>query len=202
MQQVLFIHGGNTFASYGEFLESLKNREINLDYFRSQLGWKDGLAKALGPEFEVLVPFMPNPSNAQYEEWKIWFGRILEMMDDGVVLVGHSLGGVFLPKYFSENEAPKKIKAVLMVAAPFNDEGGTEKLASFALEAPLDNFARQAGEIHLFHSQDDPCVPFAHLAKYQKVLPGAQSHIFADRGHFRQESFPEIVELIGRLASK
>lgn len=44
MKQVLVIHGGNTFESYGEFLDSLKNKEINLDYFRPQLGWKDGLA--------------------------------------------------------------------------------------------------------------------------------------------------------------
>lgn len=57
------------------------------------------------------------------------------------------------------------------------------KLASFVLKVPLDNFARQAGEIHLFHSKDDPCVPFAQLEKYKKALPAAQAHIFADRGH-------------------
>lgn len=202
MKQVLVIHGGNTFENYGEFLDSLKNKEIGLDYFRLQSGWKDGLARALGPEFEVFAPFMPNASNAQYGEWKIWFARILELMDDGVILVGHSLGGVFLPKFLSENDSPKKIRAVFLVAAPFDDEGGTEKLASFALKAPLENFARQAGEIHLFHSKDDPCVPFAQLAKYQKALPSAQTHIFTDRGHFRQEKFPEIVELIKNVGPK
>jgi len=202
MKQVLVIHGGNTFESYGEFLDSLKNKEINLDYFRPQLGWKDGLACDLGPEFEVFAPLMPNPSNAQYGEWKIWFGRILELMNDGVILIGHSLGGVFLPKYLSENVSPKKIRAVFLVAAPFDDEGGTEKLASFALKASLENFARQAGEIHLFQGQDDPCVPFAQLSKYQASLPAAQTHIFPDRGHFRQEKFPELVELIRRIFSK
>ena len=202
MQQLLVIHGGNTFENYGEFFESLKNKKIGLDYFRWRKGWKDGLAEALGPEFEIFAPFMPNASNAQYEEWKIWFERILELMDDGAILIGHSLGGVFLPKYFSENKSSKKIRAVFMVGAPFDDEGGTEKLASFALKAPLDNFARQAGGIHMFHSQDDPCVPFAHLAKYQKSLPAAQAHVFTDRGHFLQESFPELVELIGNLYPK
>jgi predicted alpha/beta hydrolase family esterase len=199
MQQVLAIHGGNTFENYGEFLESLKTKEIALDNFLPQRGWKDALGLALGIEFEVFAPLMPNPSNAQYEEWKIWFGRILGLMNDGVILIGHSLGGVFLPKYLSENESPKKIKAVILVAAPFDNEGGTEKLASFALKKPLDGFARQAGEIHLFHSKDDPCVPFAQLAKYQKSLPTAQAHIFENRGHFRQENFSEMVDLVRYL---
>lgn len=174
MQQVLFIHGGNTLESYGEFINHLKTGEINLDYFRSRKAWKDGLAGALGPEFNVFVPLM----------------------------IGHSLGGVFLAKYLSENESPKKIKTATVVAAPFDDEGGAEKLASFSLKAPLDNFARQAGEIHLFHSKDDPYVPIAQLEKYQKALPAAQTHVFEDRGHFRQESFPEMVDLTRRIASK
>jgi predicted alpha/beta-fold hydrolase len=47
---------------------------------------------------------MPNKLNARYHEWKIFFEGILSKLDreDEITLVGGSLGGCFLLKYFSE----------------------------------------------------------------------------------------------------
>ena len=103
-QQVVLIHGGNIFENYGEYISCLKNKKIDLNYLRSFPEWKNGLSEALGEGFDVLMPRMPNGSNAQYDEWKIWFQRILELLNEGAIFVGHSLGGVFLAKYFSENK--------------------------------------------------------------------------------------------------
>ncbi|MBI4652949.1 hypothetical protein HY750_01725 [Candidatus Kuenenbacteria bacterium] len=64
------------------------------------------------------------------------------------------------------------------------------------LPSSLEKFTKQGGKIYLLHSKDDPVVPFAHLAKYQQVLPNAKTIIFEDRKHFNQETFPEITELI------
>ena len=199
-KQVVAIHGGNTFESYDEYISSLKNRQIDLEYLRSKPGWKNSLAEKLGPDFDVLLPLMPNPSNAQYGEWKIWFERILALLDEGAIFIGHSLGGLFLAKYFSENQAPKKIGAALLVAAPFDDGGCEEKLASFALAGPLDKFSAQVGRIYLLQSKDDPAVAFAQVEKYQKALPGAKTMVFEDRGHFNTETFPEIVEFIKSIS--
>ncbi len=62
---------------------------------------------------------MPNKTNAQFEEWKIWFEKFIPFLNDGVILVGHSLGGVFLAKYLSENKFPKKIGGVFLVSAVY-----------------------------------------------------------------------------------
>jgi hypothetical protein len=51
---------------------------------------------------------MPNPMNARYNEWKILFKKIVLLLDDNVILIGHSLGAIFLVKYLSENKFPKK----------------------------------------------------------------------------------------------
>jgi hypothetical protein len=142
---------------------------------------------------------MPNGFNAKYEEWKIWFERHIPFMRDGVILLGHSLGGIFLAKFLSENDFPKKINATLLVAAPY-DAGGDYSLADFVIRGPLERFAKQGGEVYLYHSEDDPIVDSGELEKYKKKLPDATIRVFKDRGHFDQEEFPEIVEDIKKLA--
>lgn len=201
-QQVVLIHGGNTFENYQEYISCLENKEIDLEYLRPRREWKNWLPAGLGENFDVLYPRMPNGSNAQYDEWKIWFERLLELLDDGAIFVGHSLGGVFLAKYFSENRSAKKIKAAILIGAPYDNEGGDEKLASFLPGGSLEKFARQVPKICLFHSQDDPVVPFSQLRKYKKLLPNAQETVFKDKGHFNVESFPEIVGLIKDIVAE
>ena len=55
---------------------------------------------------------------------------------------------------------------------------------------------KSAQEIHLFHSEDDPVSPFAELAKFQQDVPIAKAHIFIDRNHFFQPTFPELVDVL------
>lgn len=196
-KQVIVIHGADSFDSPEKFLASLKNCEVSLESFLPKKeDWKNSLPQELGEEFEVLVPRMPNKQNARYVEWEIWFERMFPYIRDNVILVGHSMGGIFLAKYLSENIFPKIIAGLLLVAPPHNK---TEDIGNFALNGSLENVAKQCGNIHLFFSQDDPIVPFSEMERYQKDLPEAQAHIFADRGHFKQEHFPEIVEEIKKI---
>ena len=199
-QQIVIIHGGNTFQTYEEYLEFLKQRPLDLERLRPHPEWKDSLTLQLGDNFDVLLPRMPNGANAQYSEWKIWLEKILALLDDSTIFIGHSLGGVFLAKYFSENDYAKKIRAAILIAAPFDNASIDEKLASFALNLPLDNFRRQCKNIYLIHSLDDPLVPFEQIKKYKKALPAAKELIFSDRKHFICESFPEIIDLVKKIA--
>jgi len=197
-KQVVVIHGGTTFDSYEEYIEFLKNREVDIDTFKYGPGWKNSLQKNLNGSFEVLLPRMPNSNNAKYEEWKIWFERLIPFLEDGVILVGHSMGGIFLPKYLSENDFPKKIRATILVAAPFDDET-EETLDTFRLPNSIKGFGEQSGKIFLYQSKDDPEVPFGEVDKYKKLIPQATLRIFEDRGHFNTEEFPEIVEEIKNI---
>lgn len=194
-QQVWVIHGGTTFDTYDEYLDYLRNKKVDLDRIMAQ-NWKSTLKGSLGDTYQVIAPRMPNPSNAKYTEWKIWFQKLAQVMDSGAMLVGHSLGGIFLAKYLSEEAIPVSVKATILVAAPYDDEGSEESLGDFVLSGDLSGLSRQGGEVILYHSEDDPVVPFLQLSKYQKILPDAQVKIFSDRQHFNQEYFPEIVEQI------
>lgn len=193
-KQILAIHGGDAFATYEEYLANLKAKEIDIQNpFYSD--WKRNLAGVLGEEYQVILPRMPNAQNAKYEEWKIWFEKHIPFLEDGVMLIGHSMGGIFLAKYLSENDFPRKISATFLVAAPFDDEWA-RKTVEFMLPQSLTKFEAQGGQIFLYHSKDDPVVDFGELAKYQAAIPNAKAHIFEDRQHFNQESFPEIVDAI------
>jgi predicted alpha/beta hydrolase family esterase len=197
--QVVVLHGGMTFDSYDDYLSFLKTREVDIDTFRAKTDWKASLGVRLGEDFDVFTPRMPNGTGAHYVEWKIWFERLLSVVNDNSIFVGHSLGGIFLAKYFSENDVLKKIKATILVAAPFDGAGSDESLGDFILSASLKKFADQGGSIYVFQSKDDPYVPPEQAGKYQVRLPHARVMMFEDRAHFNMEEFPELVSLIRSL---
>jgi len=200
MQQIVVIHGGTCFNTHEEYLNFLQTREVSLDYFKPRADWKSGLQKALGEDYLVLQPRMPDQTNAQYNEWKIWFERLASLLEDEVILIGHSLGGIFLAKYLSENEFPKAIGATILVAAPHDDEDGSESLGTFRLTGDLKRLQQQAGRLSFYFSNDDPVVTPYNMEKYKQALPEANFHIFEDRQHFGQPEFPELVEEIRNIA--
>jgi len=196
-KQIVIIHGGTTFDTYEEYMTYLNSCEVTLENINKK-DWKDFLSSKL-PEFEIIYPKMPNAKNARYQEWKIWFEKLFPFLNDGVILVGHSLGGIFLVKYLSENNFPKKIKSVHLVAAPYDTEHCKESLADFALPKNLANFTKQTRKIFLYQSKDDTVVPYIDVEKYKRDIPNATLEIFEDRGHFLQEDFPELIKDIKNL---
>ncbi|WP_408010293.1 hypothetical protein ACJROX_08385 [Pseudalkalibacillus sp. A8] len=57
------------------------------------------LKDALGYEYDVLNPKMPEPENPEYTLWKVQIEKELSALDGEVMLIGHSLGGSVLLKY-------------------------------------------------------------------------------------------------------
>ncbi|NQV12500.1 alpha/beta fold hydrolase [Candidatus Uhrbacteria bacterium] len=191
-QRVLIVHGGNSFDEYSAYLEYLRTRTIDLNRMKAGLGWKDHLQRDLGDDFDVIQLSMPDRDNAKYLEWSIWFNRVLNLSDDPVILIGHSLGAVFLAKYLSEEEVSVPIVSTVLVAPPYGHDSRGGELIEFELSESLSQLSEQGGAIHLFHSEDDPVISFNELAKYRAALPDAVVHIFKDRGHFNAAQFPQI----------
>lgn len=191
--QVLVIHGGTAFSSYEQYLEYLKNKEVTLERILSK-DWKGGLENNLGGGYQVVAPTMPNGSNVHYIEWKIMFEKVLAVLNDEITIIGHSLGGIFLMKYVSENTINKKIRKMIVVAPPFDNASG-EDLGEFVLDKnALSVIREKVGALVLFQSKDDMVVPYENALHYKEVIPGLDMRIFEDKGHFNMESFPELVE--------
>lgn len=205
-KQIVVIHGGTSFKTYKDYITYLKTKEIDIEKLKSRKDWKNSLESELGKGYEILRPRMPNATNARYKEWKIWFERIAEVLSDGLILIGHSLGGIFLAKYLSENTFPKRIDVAILVAAPFDDVDNTghhDSLIDFTLPPSLKKFSQQAGKIYLLYSKDDPVVSLSQLVKYQHKLPDAKALIFKNKGHFiDQKTFPELIKIIKSITSE
>jgi predicted alpha/beta hydrolase family esterase len=191
-QQVVLIGGGETFATHDDFLEYLRTVDFDPYEERGSI-WKDTFVDDLGKDFDVLIPSMPNKLNAKYQEWSIWFERLVPFVRSDAVFVGWSLGGIFLAKYLAENTLPTSIASLHLLAAPFDDAASEYSLADFVLPDSLTALSEQCDAIHLYHSHDDPVVAFDELSQYQKALPKAHTHIFDDMNHFIVESLPELV---------
>lgn len=198
-QQVVVIHGGDSFATQKRYIRSLKKWPVTLKKFLPKSGWKSSLPKELGQKFQVLMPQMPNKSNARYAEWKIWFERMYPYTKTNVILVGHSLGAIFLAKYLATTKFPKKITAVILVAAPHNH---TADIGDFYLPRSLHQLSQQASQIIFFHSPNDRVVAISELAAYGRLLPTAKQVIIKNRGHFSNDRFPELVRLIKKLSAR
>lgn len=193
MKQIVHIHGGNTFNNHARYLEALKNNPIKYERLLYTPKWREWLAQEIN-NADVLLPNMPNKQNAQYDEWRIYFEKILPLLSDDVHLVGSSLGAIFLAKYLHENPLETPATQLILIAGPYDDETN-EDLGEFKLQSAT-GLEKSAKEIHLFHSTDDPVVPFSELAKFQRDLPTAKTHVFEDRNHFFQPTFPELKELL------
>ncbi|HEY4490272.1 MAG TPA: alpha/beta fold hydrolase [Candidatus Paceibacterota bacterium] len=196
-KQIVIIHGGDTFATQEDYLNFLRKYEVNIERYKTDKDdWKPWIRRMLQENYEVITPQMPNKTNCQYEEWKLWFEKLIPFLNDGVILIGHSQGGIFLAKYLSENQFSKKIGGVMLVSTPYDQDSEGYPVLSFSLPTTLN---LQTDKVFLYHSKDDPVVPFQALEQYQKLLPNATVRVFEDRKHINQEEFPELLEDITNL---
>lgn len=194
--QIFFVHGGMTFKNYKDYINYLETRPVSIE---AKNRWSEEYFKEeLKNICHIIKPRMPLKENAKYKEWKIHFERFFDQIDDNIILIGESLGGIFLAKYLSENRFPKNIKSVYLVAPPFdNDLIGGDLGGGFELEEDLSLIIENCEKVNLLFSKDDDCVPISHAKKYREKLPNANFIIYESKnGHFQISKFPEIVEMI------
>lgn len=193
--QVLFVHGGMTFKNRRDYLDYLRHRSVSLEAKRYYSNW---LAERLEPQFQVILPRMPRQENARYHEWKIWFERYLEQMSGPIMLIGSSLGGIFLAKYLAENKIKKKLIALYLVCPPYDHRIlGEDLVGGFRLPGDLSLLSKSCPRIRFFFSQDDEIVSLYHATQYARRLPDAAMFVFNDKnGHFRISEFPELEQMI------
>lgn len=194
--QILVIHGGETFKNERDYLHYLKNKKVSIE---KRISWSgDYLEKSLGKRFQVIRPRMPLQDNAKYRDWKLMFERYIPLLKGDFILIGNSLGGIFLAKYLSEHTLHKKAVSIYLTCAPFdNTLPGEDLVGGFDLKSDLSLLEENSKNLHLLFSKDDDVVPVAHAEKYAKKLKKAHIVIYKSKnGHFNIPTFPEIVKMI------
>lgn len=147
----------------------------------------------------VIIPRMPTPEGQSLAAWLTTFDTLVGPVDAETVLIGHSVGAVFLLRLLERIEKP--VRASFFVAG-FIGYLGIEKfdlLNSTFVEGEYDwNLIQSnAGKAVCFSGSDDPYVPIEQgieIARNLKVAP----RIIEGGGHLNAEfgyhTFPLLLE--------
>ena len=177
-RQVLFVQGGGEGVHDdwdGKLVESLKS--------------------GLGQDYEIRYPRMPHEDAPSYVTWKATLDRELAALDDGAILVGHSIGGTMLVNALAEQLPERRIGAIFLIAAPFVGEGGW-KSDDWKPQGDLGAKLPAGVPIYLYHGLADDIAPPAHAELFAHAIPQAHLRRLPDRDHQLNNDLSEIAAVI------
>ena len=95
----------------------------------------DSLERELGPDYTVRYPRMPNEADPTYADWKAALKREFAGLDEGAILIGHSIGGTILIRTIADDPPKQTIGGIFLIAAPF--VGNVDGPAKISTRCPM-----------------------------------------------------------------
>jgi hypothetical protein len=138
---------------------------------------------------------MPAESDPSYARWSAAIRRELAEVNDGAVVVGHSVGGTIMIHAIAERSPDQEVAAIVLIAAPFVGDGGWPG-DEFQLPGDLGARLPQGVRVHVFHGLEDETVPPAHADLYARAIPQAQVHRLPGRDHQLNNHLGEVAKAI------
>jgi predicted alpha/beta hydrolase family esterase len=181
VRQVVFIQGGGA--------------RVHDDWDATMV---DDLRGELGEGYEVRYPRMPEEADPSYARWSTAVGHELAVVDDEAVVVGHSVGATILVNFLAEVAPPRRLGAIVLIAAPFVGTGGWPG-EEFELPRELGARLQRGVPVHLFHGLDDETAPPDHIDLYASAIPQAQLHRLPHRDHQLNNDLSEVAREIAAI---
>lgn len=177
-RQILFIQGGGA-GTHDEWDNQLV----------------ESLVRGLGDGQEVRYPRMPNEEDPSQAAWSAAIRRELADLDDGAVVIGHSVGATILIDALA-GQPPGCVPAtIVLIAAPFVGEGGWPG-DGFELPQDLGTRLPRGARVHVFHGLRDETVPPSHADLYAGVVPQAMVHRLPGRDHQLNNDLSDVAQVI------
>src|SRR5215218_1690030 len=155
----------------------------------------DSVRRELGDGFDVRYPRMPTEDDPSYATWGPAIRHELAKLDEGAVVVGHSVGATILVHSLAEEPPRPTLGAIVLLAAPFVGAGGWAG-DEFELSTDLGARLPQGVPVHVFHGVDDESVPPAHADLYATAIPQARLHLLVGRDHQLGDDLAEVARVI------
>lgn len=133
-------------------------------------GWRPYVMKELATfDISTTALLMPSSNEPRLEAWLQVIRNNIDIANDDVVLVGHSLGGTTVMRYL-ERYVDERIKKIILVSTPYSNDKH-ESLSSFFTQ-PFDwqLIKNQKIESVVIHGDNDPIVPFTQAEHIAHVL--------------------------------
>jgi predicted alpha/beta hydrolase family esterase len=181
-RQILFVQGGGGEGSHDEWDNKLV----------------ESLERELGPDYRIRYPRMPHEADPKYAAWKTALEKEFAKLDDGAIVIGHSIGGTILINALAENPPALALGGIFLIAAPFVGDGGWP---SEDIEPLPDLGARLPAQtpIYLYHGSKDETSPFGHVDLYARAISQAVVRRLSGRDHQLNDDMSEVVADIRQL---
>ncbi len=185
MKTGLIIHGTpDKEEYYSDAYPSCSNSHWT-SWLQKQMCIQDILTQSL----EMPKAYWPN-----YTNWREMLERFT--IDENTILIGHSCGGGFLLRYFSENKIP--VKRIVLVA-PWLDPDQNKDPDFFNFE--IDPNLTERTDLHMFYSDNDMESIQTSVKTIHSKIPDIHSREFKSYGHFclgdmGTDQFPELRDIV------
>jgi predicted alpha/beta hydrolase family esterase len=173
-RQLLFVQGGGENAH---------------DEWDSKL--VESLERELEPDYEILYPRMPEEDDPNFARWKPALRKELDKLDDGAVLVGHSIGATILVHSLAEERPERPPAGIFLVSMPFI---GKEGWPSDDIKPDPDLGAKLPAQspVYLYQGSADETVPAKHAELNAKAIPQAVVRKLSGRDHQLDNDMSEV----------
>ncbi len=158
--KVLFVQGGGT-----EVHDRWDNKLVA------------SLERELGEDYAVHYPRMPNEADPRYSAWRAALLSEFDTLEDGAIVVGHSVGATILIHVLAE-QPPKP----------------RQPRADFSARIPVDV------PVFLYHGAEDEVVPFAHVHLYAKAIPQAVVRALSRSNHQLNDDMTDVARDIRAIS--
>ena len=180
-QQVLFIQGGGE-GTHDEWDDKLV----------------ESLSAGLGAGYEIRYPRMPEDDDPSVAAWLPVIRQELASLDDGAVLVGHSIGATLLVHALESEPPDRPLGAIVLLAAPFVGKGGWEG-DEFEITRETGDRLPPNVPVHVFYGLADDTTPPAHADLWAAAIPHARLHPLPGRDHQLGNDLEAVAEVIRAL---
>lgn len=167
-------------------------------YGSSEENWLPWLRSELkGKGFQVFVPNFPTPEGQTLENWMKVFDEYGYFLDEGSILIGHSAGVAFILSVLEKSQ--KSVKACFLVSGfiDFLDNDDFDSINMSFIDKDFDwgKIKKNCGGFYLYHSDNDPYVPFAKAENLAEKLE-VRIKVVGGAGHFNHAAGYDRFELL------
>jgi predicted alpha/beta hydrolase family esterase len=181
-RQILFVQGGGGENAHDEWDSRLV----------------ESLEQELGPTYEIRYPRMPDENCPKFASWKSALRKELEKLDEGAVLVGHSIGATILVHSLAEDPPERSPAAIFLISMPFIGKAGWPS-ADINAKPDLGMKLPQKSPVYLYQGSEDETVPADHAELNAKAIPQAVIRRLPGRDHQLNNDMSEVAAEIRRL---
>ena len=149
---------------------------------------------------QVFVPQFPTPPvvSAKIAEWFEVLKNYEQYINEDIILIGHSLGGIFTLRILEKLQHP--VLAVFLVGTPI----GVNPILNYSRDNSFSGFdfdweeiKKNSGSFIVYQSDDDPYVGLENGTQLAKNL-GVELSFISNAGHFNAKAgylqFPDLLE--------